>query len=236
MAGLLSGPARSCPLDHPQPRAAAASFPGDLCRQLPPGTSAGGSAGTAASRRRPGAGGTGDATGAPGAALAAVRAARNDMRFTFMLLQRHECESHVVATAGRAPLAGWSWCPDGQGLSCRSWDGMAEPDPDRGHAGGSAPGVIAPGPAAMPVTDRLAVPEVPGQVPPRAPGPVPEEDPADHQPAITPPAPLPRIAGQQRLQPRPLLISGHDALPGPHPRASSTPGQRSRSTGQALAG
>jgi hypothetical protein len=32
------------------------------------------------------------------------------------------------------------------------------------------------------------------------------EDPVDHQPVIIPPVPLPRMAWQQRRQPRPLRI------------------------------
>ena len=45
------------------------------------------------------------------------------------------------------------------------------------------------------------------QIPPRAPRPGPEEDPVDHQPVIIPSVPLPRMPRQQRLQPRPLLIT-----------------------------
>ena len=58
-----------------------------------------------------------------------------------------------------------------------------------------------------PVIDGLPVPEPLRQVPPRAPDPGPEEDPVDHQPVIIPPVSLPRMPGQQRLQPRPFRIT-----------------------------
>src|SRR6266566_964511 len=56
----------------------------------------------------------------------------------------------------------------------------------------------------MPVIDGLPVPEPLRQVPPRAPRPSPVEDPVDHHPVIVPPAPLPRLARQHRLQQCPL--------------------------------
>jgi len=62
-------------------------------------------------------------------------------------------------------------------------------------------------PAAVPVIDRLPVPEPPGQIPPRAPRPGPEENPVQDQPVIIPPMSLPRMGRQQRFQPRPLRIT-----------------------------
>ena len=59
----------------------------------------------------------------------------------------------------------------------------------------------------MPVIDGLPIPEALRQVPPRAARPGTEEDPVDHRPVIGPPAALPRIGGQERPQPLPLLIS-----------------------------
>src|SRR6516162_1842188 len=76
------------------------------------------------------------------------------------------------------------------------------PQPVQDHLPGPVPG-----PAAMPVIDRLPVAEAFRQVAPRAPGPGPEEDPVDHQPVIIPPVPLPRMPRQQRLQPRPFHIT-----------------------------
>src|SRR5512135_3913403 len=58
----------------------------------------------------------------------------------------------------------------------------------------------------MPVIDRLPVPEPLRQVPPWAARPGPEENPVDHRPVSCPPATLPRISGEQRPQPLPLLI------------------------------
>jgi Resolvase, N terminal domain len=62
------------------------------------------------------------------------------------------------------------------------------------------------GPAAMPVIDRLPVPEALRQVPPRAPCPGPEEDPVDHRPVIGPPAAPRRIRRQEHPKTLPFLI------------------------------
>src|SRR6266516_4747456 len=59
----------------------------------------------------------------------------------------------------------------------------------------------------MPVVHGLPVPVLSGQVTPRAPRPGAEEDPVDHRAVVVPPVPLPRVSRQQRLQPRPLLIT-----------------------------
>ena len=56
------------------------------------------------------------------------------------------------------------------------------------------------------VHQPLPVPEPLRQIPPRVARTGPVEDPVNHQPVIIPPVPLPRMPGQQRLQPRPLII------------------------------
>src|SRR3954449_8407134 len=60
----------------------------------------------------------------------------------------------------------------------------------------------------MPVVDGLPVPVVRWHVAPRQPAAGPPEHPVDHRPVIGPTTtPLRLLAGQQRLQPGPFLIS-----------------------------
>ena len=58
----------------------------------------------------------------------------------------------------------------------------------------------------MPVVNRLPVPELLREIPPRVARTGPAEDPVNHQPVVSPPMPLPRMPGQQRLQPSPFII------------------------------
>src|SRR2546429_1056499 len=59
----------------------------------------------------------------------------------------------------------------------------------------------------MPVIHGLPVPEPLWQIAPRAPRSGAEENPVNHHPVITPPAPPRRISGQEPPQALPLLIS-----------------------------
>ena len=89
------------------------------------------------------------------------------------------------------------------------------PQPIQDHL----PGPIA-GPAAMPVINRLPVPEPLRQIPPRVTRTGPVEDPVNHQPVIIPPVPLPRMRRAAAAPAAPTRHrSGHAASAGPHPPA-----------------
>jgi hypothetical protein len=101
------------------------------------------------------------------------------------------------------------------------------------HLPGLRPGAVI-RPAAMPLIHRQPVPVALRQVPPRAARPGPEQDPVDRAPVISPPASAPRVAWQQRRQPRPLLIL--KIMTGNHSKVIYTPpGSRSRKHALALA-
>src|ERR687893_1703643 len=60
----------------------------------------------------------------------------------------------------------------------------------------------------MPMVDSLPVPVVARQIPPRRAGASPPQHPVDHRSMIgPPPTPARRPVGQQRFQPRPLVLS-----------------------------
>ena len=88
-------------------------------------------------------------------------------------------------------------------------------------------------PAAVTVIDRLPVPITRRQVPPGSPSPRSPRHRINHQPVIHPPTtPTRRPIRQQRLQPRPLLMS--QIMPIKHTQPS-TKHPPPRSTGHALA-
>ena len=99
------------------------------------------------------------------------------------------------AAPGQYPPAAPAWPRPRAGAPARPWHRPRpsmpgrrprhiRPKPVQDHLPGPVPG-----PAAMPVINRLPVPEPLRQIPPRAPGTGPEEDPVQHQPVIIPPVP-----------------------------------------------
>jgi len=120
----------------------------------------------------------------------------------------------VIRAGPPCPAPGGS-CSCRAGAPARSWRPHSPASPPHRRRQPRPTGAPAPGPTSRPrrsggaaSTPSATARTRPGHVPPRDPSAVPVDDPLDHPPVVPERVPPPaRVRGQQRFDPRPLLIT-----------------------------